>query len=307
MTMRPWRLPSGEIQALRLLEHMADSNSRPWVEDLDGHGVERQDVAALLRDCERAGQVELEPRRSMRMSQAYPGARLTRAGANYVEQIRERRSNPIDRARATRTELLLWLYGNDAHLPVTTSFLDEQPTYYGVPFTEQDTLAAAKHLLDLELVRGPTAMGSRGAPLRIELTTRGRTVVEQQDGDPAQVAQGRPANIYNQHIYNPTGSIAQGESATAITHQGLTADQIQDLQRVLVEGMSTLESLDRQDAEQIVEDLLSDLQADSVDLDRVSRRVSSLQRLGERLGNAALMAAASDVGKRVLALLAGAL
>lgn len=304
MANRPWRLPISEVRALRLLEHLADANTT-WVEDLNGLGIDRDDIAALLRDCERAGNVELEPRHTMTLAQAYPGARLTSTGTRYVEQIRDQRSDPGERARATRSEILLWLYGTDDHFPVTTNFLGHRQTYFGVPFSEKDTLAAAKHLLELGLIQGPTSWQSQGAPLRIQITTKGRTVVEEHDADPARASQQHnlAATIYNQHIYKSTGSIAQGERAIAITHQGLKPGDLQLLREIFTSGLSTLDPLDRQDVQQAVDDLLAELEGESVNVEQVKRRVGSLERLASHIGNAALKAAASEGGKRALELL----
>lgn len=106
MTRRPWRLPTSEVRALRLIEHIADTDNT-WVEDLGGLGIDRDHVAAVRRDLERTGYLELEQRHNMRMSQAYPGARLTGAGTAYVESVRDHRMDPVARARACRTEVLL--------------------------------------------------------------------------------------------------------------------------------------------------------------------------------------------------------
>lgn len=301
-------MPSSEASALRLLEHIADADST-WVEDLDGLGIGRDNIAAVLRDAADAGHVELEPRHRMRLAQAYPGARLTSTGTRYVEEIRDNRASPSDRARAARTEILLWLYDTDDQSPVTTKFLDRNRTYYGAPFTEKDTLSAAKHLLDLGLVKGPTSWQSQGAPLRVEITTEGRSVVEDHEADPA-LARERASGstVYNQHIHNATGSIAQGEHASAITHQGLSPDHVRHLRETFTRGLAALDDPhDRADVQLVVDDLLRDLQADTVDTEQVERRIGSLERLAGRIGNAALTAAASEGGKRALELLAGSL
>lgn len=301
-------MPSSEARALRLLEHIADADST-WVDDLDGLGIDRDDIAVVLRDSADAGHIELEPRHRMRLAQAYPGSRLTSAGTRYVEEIRDQRASPRDRAQAARIEILLWLYDTEGHFPVTAEFLDQNRTYYGAAFTEKDTLSAAKHLLDLGLIKGPTSWQSQGAPLRAEITTEGRSVVEDHDGDPAKArAQAAESTIYNQHIHNPTGSIAQGDNATAITHQGLSPDDIQHLRETFTRGLDALDDPnDREDVELVIDDLMRDLQADTVDAEQVERRIGSLQRLARRIGNAALMAAASEGGKQALELLAGSL
>lgn len=310
MTRRPWRLPASEVRAFRLLEHIANGDTT-WVEELDGLGVDREDLAAVLRDLEYAGRVELEPRCTMRLSQVYPGARLTSTGAAYVENLCERRADPVARARASRVEVLLWLYDTDQHMPVTTKFLELGKTYYDTLFTEKDINGAAKYLYDLGLISGVGASGwgAGGAPLRSEITTAGRACVEDNDAETTRERE-QPATsaVYNQHNYNSTGSIAQGEHAQAITHQGLQPDDVKQLQEIFTSGLSALEDpFDRQDAEQAIHDLIDDLQAEQVDAEQVKRRIGALERLAARIGNAALMAAASEGGKRTLELLASAI
>lgn len=310
MSRQPWRLPASEIRAFRLLEHISNGDTT-WVEELDGLGIDREDIAAVLRDLERAGYVELEPRRTMRLAQAYPSARLTGTGAAYVDQVCERRTDAVARARACRSEVLLWLYDIDQHMPVTTKFLELGRTYYGTQFTEKDTNSAAKYLCDRGLISGVGAdgWGAGGAPLRSEISTAGRACVEDNDADPTRErVQPATSAVYNQHNYNSTGSIAQGEHAQAITHQGLRPDDVKQLQAIFMGGLSALEDpFDRQDVEQAIHDLIDDLQAEQVDTEQVKRRIGALERLAARIGDAALMAAASEGGKRALELLASAI
>lgn len=299
-------MTSSEARAFRFLEHLADAEATV-VKDLDGFGVARDDIAAVLRDLERSGYVDLEPRRTMSLAQAYPGARITSIGANWVEELREHQADPVARARACRTELLLWLYDTDEHMPVTLKLLELDRTYYGAPFTERDVNAAAKYLYDLRLISGVGAesWGAGGAPLRSAITTAGRSRVEDHDADPD--SEGRPpvsSTIYQQTINNPTGSIAQGEGATAVTHHGLTPADIEQLRETFTRGLRTLEDPEeREEVEQAIQDVLDALQADAVDDEHVRRRVRSLQRLAASLSNAALTAAATEGGKQALELL----
>lgn len=278
------------------------------VEDLDGLGIERDDIVHVLRDLERAGYVDLEPRHVMHMGQAYPAARISTRGSAWVEDVRERRDDLAARARACRTELLLWLYDTEEHLPVTMKFLERNKTFYGAPFAEKDVTAAAKYLYDLDLISGVAAgaWGAGGAPLRCEITTDGRTCVEDFDADPASARTAVVSSTtYHQTIHNPTGSVAQGEGASAITHQGLTPGDVAQLQEVFARGLEAVsDPQEREDVEQAIQDVLDALQAEEVDADFVRRRLRSLQRLTSTLSNAALTAAASEGGKRVLELLA---
>jgi hypothetical protein len=273
--------------------------------------MNREGVAPVLRDLEGQGLVELETRRNMRMAQAYPGARITTDGAAYVEDIREKRNSRVDKARACRTELLLWLFDSGEHMPATVALLERTPApaFYGDPFTEDEVHAAARYLKDEGLIHGTTApWGSNGAPLRAELTHAGRRIVED-GGDLGGSTPQRNAHpgqpVYIQHNYQPSGPVAQGHHARATS--GLDAEALAAIVEVLRAGVRDVEDDDdREDADQAIDDLIGELSAEHVDPKRVQRRVRSLRRVAERVGNTALTAATNEGTRRLLELLGGA-
>lgn len=313
MTTHPWRLRAGERKALRFLEYLADADET-WVASLEGLGVAADDLWAFLRDLEGEGLVELQSRRNMRLADIHPDARLTGVGAAHVEEVRERRADAIARARACRTELLTWLYGVSESMPVTTDVLHQEPepTFYCDPFAEPEVQSAARHLLDAGLIRGVTSWQSGGAPLRAALTNEGQRCVEEFDADPS--AYGRSTSgstsqpMYVQHNYQPTGPLAQGEHAQAVTHQGLTPKDLRAVHETFIYGVQSVKDAEvREEAQEALEDLMDDLRAEHVEPRRIERRLGRLERIANRVGDATLKAATSEGARRVMELLAGAL
>lgn len=301
---RPWRLGAVERQAVRVLEHLADT-SRQFVEDLDGLGVERDDLYAFLNDLERRHLVELQPRRIMNLAQAYPGARLTGQGASYVEDVRSRRTDAVARARAARCELLMWLYDAGAAMPVTTRLLDQDPPslFYGEAFTEKDVINAGRYLLDAGLIHGPTAWGSQGAPIRTALTPDGVRCVEDFDADPAQMRrpQSPDSPTYMQVNYQPSGPVAQGNHAQAVATNGPSAADIAAIRDLLTAAVQAVaDAEDRDELQTHVDDFITAVDAEQVDVEQVKRRANMLNRAAGRVGDVALTTATSEGTRRAI-------
>jgi hypothetical protein len=303
---KPWQLGDVQLRKVTVLERLADSDEQ-FVEDLSDLGVERDNMYVFLNDLERRGWVELQPRRIMSLAQAYPGARLTISGSELVEDLRQRRADVVERARAARTELLLWLYTAGTSMPVTTSVLtqDSPPTFYARPFTEDDVTYAARHLADAGLIRGPSAWGASGAPIRAALTSDGVTCVEDHYADPsewARAAGGRTgANNFTFNNYGTTGPVAQGDQAQAIANHGPTAADIDALRLLLTTAVEAIEDADeRDDLQTHVDDLIAALDPDNPDVEQVRKRANLLNRAAGRAGNAALQAATSEGTRRLV-------
>jgi hypothetical protein len=307
MDMRPWRLSSSTLKALQCLDMLADA-TETWVERIEVEGVARGDMYGFLRDLETRGRVELQSRRVMSMAQAYPGARLTAPGEAYVEEMRRQREDRFARARACRTELLEWLYDHGVGHPVTTKVLEQDPapTYFGEPFTEEDVTLAARHLYESDLIAGGLSSHSNGAPLRSNLTLSGRRCVEEYNADATQMMQPHlPAAprvpTYVQHNYQPSGSVAQGERAQAVTHQGLSPQELESLLAIFARGLEGVTDVrDREDVQDAIEDLRADLSVEVVEPQRVERRLRGLNRVAERVGSAMLTTATNDGTRRVM-------
>ncbi len=300
---KPWQLGDVQLRKVRVLERVADATEQ-FVEDLSGLGVERDNMYAFLNDLERRGWVELQPRRIMSFAQAYPGARLTISGSELVEDLRRRRGDGVGRARAARTELLLWLYVAGSSMQVMTNVLsqDAPPTFYADPFTDDDVMNAARHLSEAGLIRGPSAWGANGAPIRAALTSDGVTCVEDHDADPsewARAAGGGSKFTFNNH--GTTGPVAQGDHAQAITNHGPTPADIEALRLLLVTAVETIEDADeREDLQTHVDDLIAALDPNDPDVELARKRANMLNRAAGRAGNAALQAATSEGTRRLV-------
>jgi hypothetical protein len=101
---------------------------------------------------------------------------LTPEGKTLVLERKERRSDQRKRAVACRDALLDWSYGRDARN--VDEFAGDVRAYFeGDPFSHEEIIAAAKDLMQKELLTGHVSLVPHGV-IGPQITAAGKTVVE---------------------------------------------------------------------------------------------------------------------------------
>ncbi len=185
-----------------------------------------------------------------------PYARVTSAGAQWVEDRRKRRTDPTLRARAARSALLKWLWTQKqegVNYPEVNEFQSSsQAEFEGGAFTDSEVDRASEYLHKAELIEGVSAAESRG-PLRAETTAKGDYCVEHHGGNVSEYerSQMQGGTVFN--IHSNTGNIAANSrdfTMNATTNNGIDAAGIVMLARALRQAAPVL-GLPEDEAEEL--------------------------------------------------------
>lgn len=158
-----------------LLTALADEDGQAVRELLDRlPGVSESAVEPLTEQLERLGLVST--------TRTFGGlyASLTPSGKHEAARAREQSERRRVRVRFAQDPLLRWLYEEieeHGRHPTPESFASTSPQMFGQSITEEEVLRAAALLAEAGFIAGPGAFG-RSAPIRPELTAKGRYTVE---------------------------------------------------------------------------------------------------------------------------------
>jgi len=177
---------------------------------------------------------------------------ITQAGRSKAGEIREARPMKPAIVAACRTNVLWWLYSQDAVGPsrslLAESFLlDRHSVYYGRQFTRSELLAAYDWLYRRGLVTG-TDPAEQQASLHVYLTDAGVSCIEQHDGEAEQyleaMKQGqRPPHSQPGPVINIHGGqvqMATGQYSQQTMNVGLAAEQLVLVIQGVAEMLHTL-------------------------------------------------------------------
>lgn len=239
------------MRRIRLLDYLADNHSEysipPLPDWAQTPGTSEHDLAVLdLRGFASDGWVDL--------SEDYDGganARLTGSGWAFIEDVRAKRADRLQRFQAARDAVLRWLY--EARLDgVTNPVIDRFGSspfgqFYGQPFTDSERDEAAKWLKDGGLIAGSGTM--QGTIPRPSITTEGMKVIDSgrsvNDGQPIATAS-VITHITGDHNTVQAGSPGAVQTvSTVITndHREQTlrlADTVEQALTVLPPGAATV-------------------------------------------------------------------
>jgi hypothetical protein len=147
----------------------------------------------------------------LRLGGVVAAARLLPPAHSEIEQFEAARQSLPPRRRQLRDDYLRWLYAqievHDAS-PTPHQYLQESPTYLGIPYSEKDLEKVGEWLVTNGFIEGPAAWQYAG-PLRPTLTTKGSFTVEngRLTNDPAPTN----AQTFNTTV-NGSANIAQASS-----------------------------------------------------------------------------------------------
>ncbi len=217
------------------------------------HGLDSEGSWSFLRYSKGKGLVE-----DRHSTFGDPRANLTPAGTRWVESRRERRANPLLRARAAREALLKWLWAcnnENIHMPSMKDFeASGEANFEGDPFSESEIDRASEYLYKNDLITGVMVDQCRG-PVRAQITTQGEYCVEHHGGNVSDYEQQKKqggGTVFN--IQNNTGNIAANSrdfTMNATTNNGIQVSEIVMLARALRQAAPILE-LPEDDAEELV-------------------------------------------------------
>ena len=101
--------------------------------------------------------------------------------------------------------------------------------------------------------------------------------------------------------YQPSGPVAQGNHAQAVATNGPSAADIaaiRDLLTAAVQAVANAE--DRDELQTHVDDFITAVDAEQVDVEQVKRRANMLNRAAGRVGDVALTTATSEGTRRAI-------
>ena len=253
----------------------------------NGVGLDTPGAFQLLNFCTEQGLVDRG-----RSTMGNPVAVLTPFGMQYARSRQQRRSDPAQRARTCRSELLRWFYRQrlaGTTSPVTEQFAwDPAAAGDGSAFSPTEIDDAAEYLADKDLVKGVNVDQARG-PIRAEITNAGIDCVIDWEGDIAQY-------LRDQRGYGPTyhGPVINGNADRSQFTYG-NRDVIQTINsgqhiapgfEALAEAVATLlahlptlelTTSDREDVEAVAAEVLAEIRQPEPQPGRVRRAVAALR------------------------------
>jgi hypothetical protein len=231
-----------QIQKLRVLEYLYDNRPQdghletPFGQELE-EDVSRDEFQRLMPALIDAGLVQSWPSIA-----GYDGALITPAGAEVVEKVRQRRGSLVERNKAARDAVLLWLYEQgQGSSPVLSHIVEsDRAFFHGAPFNESELSQATVWLKDKGYIRGNGSHG--GGILRPMITPDGSSVVERGRSVNEPPAATSQHTTFETHINAPSGNLAIGsndftQNATVV-HQ--VADGIAEVVELVRESLAQL-------------------------------------------------------------------
>ncbi|MER6813570.1 hypothetical protein ABT299_30240 [Spirillospora sp. NPDC000708] len=147
----------------------------------EAHGLTLDASFELLRQCKDHGFMA-----DSQSTLGTPMAKLSGYGRRWVEARRRRRTDKVQRVKAARNRLLVWLWERQregAGMPVVEDFLKSPKSIFeGAQMAPDEIDQAAASLRDKGLIHGIEVAQRRG-PVRAETTDEGNQCVEEHDGD----------------------------------------------------------------------------------------------------------------------------
>jgi hypothetical protein len=224
-----------------------------------------------------------------------PQVALTHAGITTVEGRREHREDPAERAAAARRALLRWFHARHmagAQMPHVDHFASSDAALFeGSRFSDLEVHHAAAYLADRHLIKQGIRIDQRRGPVRSEITADGMDCVVDWDGNvAAYVNRGATSSI----TYNNDGPVIHGDvdrAQLAWSNQTVTQTHAEDTQvapgfEAIAEAVSNvlrrlpefgLEGEDREDAEAVANEVLTEVIRENPDRGRIRRGLRALR------------------------------
>lgn len=204
---------------------------------------------------------------------------MTDAGKAEESRRAAVRSNPRRRNIACREALLDWLYGAE-HMPVTKDFVgDVRAHFHGDPLSELEVSAAARYLKDDGRIKGIETAQSDG-PIRIEINSRGREIVERHDGRLFKASEPQSVH-YGNTFHAPVGQVAQGWNFTQVQNVGLDPAELARAIAAVREAIAGLQTDEREAANRALDGIEDEVKEGLPDTGPVRRRLKILERITE--------------------------
>lgn len=242
---RGWGWTASDIRQVRLIEWLAEHSAghanvfvdvKEFYDGLTDQNENRFEIAC-------ADMKRLEDQRLIAQASGLGGiesmaAMLTPHGHEWLDRLRLRRLDKVQRRTACRDAMIGWLYSadatNDAVVPVRGLMLEA--ARYGIwlaePFSASDLADASAWLLSNGLVAGVTIDQDPG-PIRLHLTSAGVACAEQFDSHADRYLVSRwaaPTGGPTVHIGSNSGPLqVAGDHARQVQTVGATADEIRQL------------------------------------------------------------------------------
>jgi hypothetical protein len=225
-------------------------------------------------------------------------------GLDLIEQLHERRDNPLRRRQAARDAFLRWLFdctlNGDASPSAEDFFPSEFGSYYGRTFTDREIEAASEWLRDEGYLKGQSFYG--GGILRPVITTKGERVVESERSVNADAQQPAPYSVTTVNVTGSGNNVAANSSnvsqTTTVTMTDENSRQLLGLAESLAQltnsGLLGLNEDQTREAALVVESLRETAERDEAP-------GSDVRRLLDKAKAVALAGTGTAIGQTVVA------
>lgn len=260
--------------------------------------------------AEAHGWVETVPpnstaRRRLGEAPKEPRPRLTGTGRLEVERVRSLRTSRLARVGACRQAILLWLAEQGGSAASLALFLQSDTRFYDTSFTEEETGAAAKYLMEKGLMEGWHY--ADGMLMRPALTASGTDCVEIYDGDvqrfmnPSQSG-GSVTNNQQNNFYGGNAQAVQGFNVTLTQNNSIEPEALSAIFQSMRAALSTVDDpQDRDDVEHSIQELEAAVAGG--DPQTITASAGRLKRLGARIGTTAVTVATTQGVEQLLTLI----
>ncbi|GAA4136775.1 hypothetical protein GCM10023068_00770 [Leifsonia shinshuensis] len=221
------------------------------------------------------------------------GVIVTPKGADAYQQFDTFRRSVVARRKQLRDTYLRWIYEEqeEGRAPTPAGFLNGEPNFLGVVYTEDDIQRVGDWLEQEGFVEGPGAWG-HGGPLRPRVTTKGSRRVE--NGTSVN-DESQDGVVHHSTVINGNANIANNSSHFSQTIHTPPSEWLSgamELSSLLQQSMPVLPESVRRDVSSELE-LLDGEIAGSADLGRVHSIVSRIGQFLDKVGTNVLAAVIS--------------
>lgn len=192
------------------------------------------------------------------------------------------------------------------------------PTFFGQPFSQRDVDEALAYLMDKWLVEGTKTFGP--VIVRPHLSHDGVECAEEFNSDVRAYSRGAvpeagvtsttsgavdraPTNQYTFNIQEFSGQGVFGTGGSLTHSKGIDAPLLAEIFQAMRDALDDLASdVDRHQVALAIDDLQAAIEAPNADAEAVERRAGILAKLAGRSADAAVTAAGTEGGQRIVSL-----